>query len=368
MKILQVTTGLEIGKLTGAEKFCYELSKELSYKGHEVLICSPVKKNKIGKFDNQKIVKIKNKVFRKLLFDYYNPLNERKMKKIIKEFNPDIVHFHNLYGLGSRIVDVTSQIKPTLMTLHDYWIIDYNATLLKSRKDIIKKPLSYLHLNIIRKHLKRTKLISPSNYLKLKVQSKNFHNVREIPNGIDLPIRSTNYKKDILFVGRLTKEKGLQTIAPVLNDLKDYTVIALGDGPLKKKLEEEYHSIKFKGFQNPKKYYKHASIMIVPSIWHENLSYSVLEAMSYGLCVVASDIGGIPEQIQHMKTGLLFKPGNEEDFKEKLDYLIKKPSEIRRMGKNAKKFVMERFNWKNTILQYEKEYSDTIKLFKKKYK
>ena len=116
--------------------------------------------------------------------------------------------------------------------------------------------------------------------------------------------------------------------------------------------------------KKPEKFYENASIELTPSIWRTNGPYAILEAMSYGLCVIASDEGGIKEQIIDMETGLLFEQGNEGEFKEKLDYLLKNPREIRRLGKNARKYVKENFDWHKIVKRYEKTYEMAIKDFK----
>ena len=61
-----------------------------------------------------------------------------------------------------------------------------------------------------------------------------------------------------------------------------------------------------------------------------------------------------------METGLLFDPGDEEDFEEKLNYLLKNPKEIRRMGKNARNFVNKNLSWEKVVKKYEKIYLKAI--------
>ena len=178
-------------------------------------------------------------------------------------------------------------------------------------------------------------------------------NVKVIPNGVDIPSKKTAYKNVILFVGRVSEENGLQTIIGHLNKIKEYKVLVLGEGALKKELEEKYTNVTFLGFQNPEKYYKEASIALVPSIWKTNAPYAVLEAMAYGLCVIASDDEGITEMIEHKKTGLLFKRCDEKDFGEKLDYVLKNPKEIKTMGNNARNYAKEIFDWGKIVKEYE---------------
>jgi glycosyltransferase involved in cell wall biosynthesis len=82
--------------------------------------------------------------------------------------------------------------------------------------------------------------------------------------------------------------------------------------------------------------------------------------MSYGICTIASRRGGIPEQIQDGENGLLFEAGNEKDFSKKLNYLIKNPKEIMRMGETARKTARKNWDWKTVVKQYEVLYNKII--------
>ena len=211
-----------------------------------------------------------------------------------------------------------------------------------------------LHKRILKKG--KIKFIAPSKTLAKCMEKILKTNVKVIPNGVDIPSKKTAYKNVILFVGRVSEENGLQTIIGHLNKIKEYKVLVLGEGALKKELEEKYTNVTFLGFQNPEKYYKEASIALVPSIWKTNAPYAVLEAMAYGLCVIASDDEGITEMIEHKKTGLLFKRCDEKDFGEKLDYVLKNPKEIKTMGNNARNYAKEIFDWGKIVKEYEKIY------------
>lgn len=363
MRILQVSTSLPFRKKAGgAEKLCYELSKRLMERGHNVELAVPSSSDIFRDIKLHKLYKVRNKYLRKLFFDYYNPQNVLKMKKIIKDFQPDIVHFHSVYGLSSQLVSYTSSRVPTVVTAHDYWPFCYWCTMTRKNKPCNKKcntcsfPLTYLHKKVNYGHFKGAFWVAPSQYMERQLKEVGgFKNVKVIYNGIELSNQRTNYKKNILWVGRICEEKGLQTVISILDKITEETewkVQILGDGPLKKRLENHYKNVDFMGFQNPKEFYLNSSILIISSIWPENLPYAILEAMNYGLTVVGSKIGGIPELIEHKKTGLLFNPSDEADFKEQLNYLLKDLRIIEQMGKNATSKAKEKFSWDRTIKSY----------------
>ena len=371
MKVLIIND--HVIPLGGTETFIQTLKSNLEKREHLVEI-----------FGSKK-----GEIFSSFFSRWYSLKWYHRTIKKIKEFRPDIIHINNCVRVLSPSVvsaSLDSNI-PVVLTFHDFHYLCprlggiYDKNRLKKYKSRHKcffpECLGYdekykdiprnlwrmskliLHRKIIRG--RDIVFVAPSKVLAKSMEKFLGVPVKVINNGIDIPKKKTQYKNIILFVGELNQEKGLHTIAGVLNNTKEYKVLVLGKGLLKKNLESRYKNIKFLGFQKPEKYYKKAAIAVVPSIWMENFSYSVLEEMSYGLCIIASDVGGIPEQIAHMKTGLIFKRGDKKDFKEKLDYLLKNPKEINRMGENARKFVGRNFSWEKIVKEYEKLYSNIIK-------
>jgi glycosyltransferase involved in cell wall biosynthesis len=330
----------------GVENFIFNLRKKLKIN------------NKVSCLCNFKGIS-KNKIARKILFDYYNPITKIYAEDVLEKLNPQVTHINSFYGISTNTIKAISKLCPTIITAHDVWLAQYSPS--------VPNFINQLHKKILFSNLKDILIISPSYFLSKKIKSIGYKRVRIISNGIRIPNESTNYNKNILFVGRLSLEKGLQTIINTLNKVENYQVLILGDGPLKKELEDKYPNIKFLGFQDPRKYYLNASILVMPSICEESFGLSTAEAMSYGLCVIGSNRGATPELIKGNETGLLFKPKDEKDFEKKLDYLLKNPSEIKRMGKNARKFVKKNFDWNKIVKQYEQVYKETIKEFKDKH-
>lgn len=371
MKILLINDHSKM--VGGTETFIYALKENLEREKHRVKV--------LGSKKGEDIFSISSRWYSKKWY--------KKTQNLIKKFKPDIVHVNNCVRVISpSVISASLDMNiPIVLTFHDFHylcprlggIYEKNRPeKYKSRhkcffpnclgyreehRDYPRNLWKMVKIKLHRKLIKGENIffVAPS-----KVLAKSMEEFLEVPvkiinNGIDIPKEKTKYKKNILFVGGLNPEKGLQTIASVLNDIKGYNVLVLGKGPLKKDLESGYGNIRFLGFQKPEKYYKEAAIAVVPSIWMENFSYSVLEAMSYGLCLIASNAGGIPEQIEHMKTGLIFKRGDKEDFEKKLNYLIKNPGEVKRMGGNAREFVKKNFNWNHIVSEYIRSYKKVIR-------
>ncbi len=120
---------------------------------------------------------------------------------------------------------------------------------------------------------------------------------------------------DVLFVGRLSPEKGLETLIEASQYLPEKTrMVIIGKGPLRNPLENQAQgsacNIEFKGWidnQLLPKYLERAKLFVVPSL-SEPQGVVVLEAMACGVPVIGSDVGGIPEMIRHGENGWLVQP------------------------------------------------------------
>jgi glycosyltransferase involved in cell wall biosynthesis len=84
---------------------------------------------------------------------------------------------------------------------------------------------------------------------------------------------------------------------------------------------------------------REASVVVVPSEWHENSPVSILEAMAHGKPIVASRIGGIPELVRDRETGLLFAPKNTQQLSDCIKVLLSDRDLRRRLGRRARQIV-----------------------------
>ena len=99
-----------------------------------------------------------------------------------------------------------------------------------------------------------------------------------------------------------------------------------------------------------------SQIYVLPSTW-EGFPQSLIEAMSLGKCIIASDCDGNKEVIKNNKTGFLFKIGDSNQLAEKLDYCLSHNTS--QVEKNAK-ILVEKFKWEKIANQVEKVYKSLI--------
>lgn len=144
------------------------------------------------------------------------------------------------------------------------------------------------------------------------------------------------YRNTILFVGRLVKSKGLLQLVEALHLLRrqgiDFQCVIVGDGPLRGQLIERVEElglgdrVRMVGWLRPlseelRDCYKQADILCLPS-YAEGLPLVLIEAMAHGVAVLATDVGGIPDLVEHEKNGLLVRPGDAQQLARELTRLL----------------------------------------------
>lgn len=292
---------------------------------------------------------------------------------LLSNIKPDIIHAHNIYGrLTYSVIDVAKTKKvPVVMTLHDYKLICpsytmllndkpcekckgfyfYNCLLTRCHKGSLSASIVYTlesYLNHCFKKFAWIKyLICPSMFSLKKHLEAGLPEEKlvHLPNFVKIEDYEPNYKCGdyILYVGRLSKEKGVLTLLKAIKGI-DMQLKIVGEGPMKEVCEKfvsenNLNSVQFLGYKSGeelKQLYRDAAFLVIPSEWYENQPMTVIESFAYGKPVIGSNIGGIPEMIINGQTGLIFEPGNEIELREKMIYLLSKPSMIEDMGRKAR--------------------------------
>ena len=178
----------------------------------------------------------------------------------------------------------------------------------------------------------------------------------------------------ILSVGRLYARKGLftliESIPNVVKYFKKAKFIVSGKGQsdeLKKLIDHATRlgvrdNIIFTGYFPDKKLpqlYQAADVFAF-STFYEHHPFAVLEALSTGLPVVTTHVGGIPETIENGKNGFLCQPFNPEEFSSRILYFLEHPADSREMSFQARKTVEERFDWRLIVHKVQKVYNDAL--------
>jgi glycosyltransferase involved in cell wall biosynthesis len=150
----------------------------------------------------------------------------------------------------------------------------------------------------------------------------------------------------LLFVGRLEKYKGASLILEAMRGIEDRVSLTIvGDGPSRSELEKMDRGldVSFVGFQtNTARFYEQADIFINPSVGPEGLPLVSLDAMSFGLPCVFSDIDVHREISEEGKSGVLFASGNVADLRAKISELASQPDLRRAYGRLAHSAILAR--------------------------
>jgi glycosyltransferase involved in cell wall biosynthesis len=300
-----------------------------------------------------------------------------RLTNLIRCERPDLLHCHNIYHqLTPSIISAASRLNvPVVLTLHDYKPVcpvytqlsngrvctkcsdgRFEALLLRRCADgsIGRSALLWAEARYhaaARSYQRVDKFIAPSRFMRdAVVRRLGEDKVIHIPNGIDASrIEMSERDEDfVLYLGRLSAEKGVETLlrAHAADDAAWRLVVA-GSGPLLEGLRSRFPLAEFTGHlagMALETRLRDASVVVVPSEWHENSPLSILEAMAHGKPIVASRIGGIPELVRDRQTGLLFEPGHAQQLSDCINVLLGDPDLRRRLGRRARQIVEREYS------------------------
>jgi len=292
----------------------------------------------------------------------------RNITRLIESEKPDILHCHNIYHqLTPSIMKTAKKMGlKVVLTLHDYKVVcpvytrlrhgkpcsdclqgDFSSVVRNrcSEGSLGKSVLLYaeaLFQKLLGSYDAVDRVIVPSRFMAESVVRWRFprERVTLLYNGVDT-VKTVVERKDagyVLFLGRLSAEKGLLTLAAAQEGSGVRLVVA-GTGPLEQELRANYPGLELVGHQSGeclKKLLSEASAVVVPSEWYENCPMSVLEAMSYAKPVIGSRMGGIPELVADGETGLLFEPGNVGQLRECLEMILADAGRRHAMGEEGR--------------------------------
>jgi len=324
MKILLISP--TSGGIGGIAQHVGGLSQFLTRVGHEVDILSSANTFTIP------IKRLKNPSF------MFSSFLKTKFKK-----GNDIAHAHHI--IAALAMKNFSCKK--ILSIHGVYSKNIDQLYGKTISNISKK-YEKMALNLV-------DAITVNSKEGYDYYTKMGFNVVQIPNAIDLsliPKKSTKqFKNQLIFAGRLSKEKGIEILLETASQLpNNYHLLIAGSGPLEekvRKLSDEKTNLHYLGYQskqNMLSLIRGSDLLIQPSL-EEGISSTLLEAMACGTCVLGSDIEGISEVIENNKTGLLVEPNNSDELLNKILYLLPKKEKRLSMANEGLERV-KKYDWK----------------------
>lgn len=383
MKICIITTVYSSETIGGAYVYAYRIANELAIMGHEIVViainqnrretCEIEGSKKIYKFHPLNVSSFhtigKKRFIEQGIWtvcDIYNPYSYFKIKKILQKEKPDVVHLHTPIDVTLSVFTALVHLQiPTVFTTHDYLLLCRRIVLLHGsgqictdkNVNILCKWYRFFTKQIVNRSVDT--VIFPTNSIRNNFLSRGFfvrsqHEV--LPYGIYLKNAVSAHthaakKRDagftILYVGSLTKHKGIDTLIHAFHGIDDDTarLLIAGEGiygqHLKKVAGDDVR-ISFLGKvlnENIAELYARADVLVVPSQWYEVLGMVSQEAFRAGVPVIGANIGGIPEIVKHEETGLLFEPGNANALQNALLELKNNPEKRKQLGNNGRESI-----------------------------
>ncbi len=298
-----------------------------------------------------------------------DPLLRRRLRKIFSDRKVDVVHVHAPYSPILPMVGVLAAPK-SAVTVGTFHSVFPRTLLFDLVAPIMRNVISRLDGKIV---VSEACIGSLTPYLP--------YEYTVIPNGIDDrhfspeadPIPELrDDKTNILFLGRFDPRNGLETMISSFTEVRrrvgpNVRLIVVGDGPLRRWYQKQVpediaNDVHWAGRVNwnRPRYYATADIYCTPC-QRASFGVALLEAMSCGLPVVASRNSGFQLLMESGKQGFLISPTeNVERFVEALTYLVERPDERERMGREGRKTAVTNYAWTNVAQQLEEYYIDLL--------
>jgi glycosyltransferase involved in cell wall biosynthesis len=362
LKVIHLVEDLKIG---GAERVIADTALGLDRKKYDASVWCVTRGGETASELSEKGIEVKILG----ISSYHNPLSTFKMTRLLKSARPDIVHTHGYFA--SVIGRLAARIAGTpviLAHVHStYW--EY-----KKRHIMIERKLSRFTHKIIccskavENFVKNTEKITDNKTIVVYngVDEERFCPLQS-PTSIRAEFGMSEEAAVVGTVSSLTPHKGheylIQAASLVLDTLPSAKFIIVGDGPLRKRLEDQaknlniHPAVIFTGIRKDiPEMLSLMDVFVLPSHTREGLGIAIIEAMAAERPVVATDIGGIPEAVNDGETGLLVPPGDQEALSEAIIDLLQNTKKAKEMGEKGRNRVKEKFTTKKMLSEIEHVY------------
>lgn len=409
MKILMVNKFLHPNG--GSETYIFQLGEELRRRGHEVQYFGMehegrIVGNRIDCYTSD--MDFHTGKLQKLLYPFkiiYSAEAKRRMGKVLKDMNPDVVHLNNInFQLTPSVIYAVRAYEKRagrkvrlVYTAHDYqWVCPnhmmripatgkicfacrggYFGMCTKNRcihNSRIKSLLGTIEAKYYmwrRTYGMVDVIICPSEFMKRQLDTSPLLEERTVmmrnfveraadadagragePDSADRRRQNsaaagtpgdTPTEDYVLYFGRFSEEKGIGTLLAACEALPEIPFVFAGSGPLEDRVSKA-KNVENKGFVTGEALHSliaGARFSVYPSEWYENCPFSVMESQMYGTPVLVSDLGGAPELVQAGRTGELFRGGDAEELTAHIRELWEQPELCREYRENCKEIKFD---------------------------
>lgn len=378
----------------GSETYIFKLGEQLQKTGHEVQYFGMEHEGRI--VGNRMECYTTDMDFqggglKKLLYPLqiiYSTEAKRKMRRVLNDFHPDVVHLNNInFQLTPSVIYAVRDFEEKcgrkiriVYTAHDsQWVCPNHLMRIPStgaicfacrggdyiqctkNRCIHNSRIKSLLGTIEAKYYAKREtygmvdvIVCPSEFMKKKLDTDplladktvmlhNFIETNALQNATEHGGRDY-----VLYFGRFSGEKGTNTLLDACRALPDIPFVFAGTGPLEDSVNK-VSNVENRGFMTGEALWEliaGARFSVHPSECYENCPFSVMESQMYGTPVLVADLGGAPELVQAGKTGELFRGGDVQDLTEHIRTLWNDPELCREYSANCKNINFD------TIEQY----------------
>jgi glycosyltransferase involved in cell wall biosynthesis len=309
-------------------------------------------------------------------FKYVNPFsNIVEVYRLLKREKFDLIHTHGYRAdvIGVILCKLTGL--PIISTCHGFISNDRNLkiynTLDRFSLRFFNKIITVsdpIKIDLIKSGIDESKIIVIQNAVEEKIEDEIFFYNRKEKRQL------LNTKEDefvLGYIGRLSEEKGIKYLiesSSMLNDLNiPVKVLIIGQGPQQKELEDLAKEkgieskVIFTGFQwDVENWLPALDVFVLPSLT-EGTPMSLLEAMAFGIPVVASAVGGVPQVIDSGKNGILVSPGKPGEIKDAVLNLYRNENFRTNISTAGQKYIAAKHNVEDWVRKIEGEYLNLLK-------
>lgn len=326
----------------------------------------------------------------------YSRRSYQEMARVLREDRPDVVHVHNLYPLVSPSILVACRRAgvPVVLSVHNQQLTcptsdhlyrgkicercvggnEYHCVLQNCRENIfesvayatrsfVSRRMRFFHNNV-------TLLIALSEFSKQRLIEAGFRDdqivvLRNMVHQGHAPVDPTQGRY-AAFAGRMSPEKGVETLIAAARGLPEINVKLAGDGPIESRLRGGLPAnVQMLGcLESPAmdSLYRGARFFVLPSRSYEMCPLVILEAMSHGLPVITTRLGGQAELVEDGVTGFLFDPNDKQDLGRKMKRLWDDPELCRKFGAAGYRVARQKYGEEAYFRRLSDIYAQAIAL------
>ena len=377
----------------GTEIHAHEVARELARRGHDVTalfterdLAAKDGEVRAGMLDGVRTLEVVHqREYADVRESFEEPRSLATFRRLMGELAPDVVHFQHLAVWGSRVLPAARAAGArVLVTLNDYWLLCDNATLLRGDGELCTDGLRGACTSCLRRHpllaerwsesepearwraaararFERHQqdlaaahvVVSPSRFLARQFEAAGFLRAAECeillygyPGALHPPRRRDPGRKlRVGFVGGVYASKGVHVLVRAFRHLAAEPVGLIVHGHMdwfpdyaaRLRAEAKGLDVTFAGGfarEDIERVLSNLDLLVVPSIWYENMPITIYEARRHGIPVVVTDLGGMAEAVEHGVTGLSFPRGDDVALADRIRSLVHDPALYDRLARS----------------------------------